>query len=408
MSCTVRAAGWHNDPAALREEKEAHGTFSAIALIHGGHASTYSKAWQAAGFQPMRPGPVVAEPADIGGTVIDVATLGDIDAALRDRGLNPDEWVVVRVVVNNWDSVKDGEPVPLRQLKVTVRPKLDTLIRPAVSVGKAPMPPKPDKTRPRLVVFVGDEQAPYHDETLHRAFRGWLARNLPDEGIHLGDLMDFPTLSRHRANPVWNASPQECVDAGYRILKGYRDASPDTFWTALPGNHEERIRDYQLGRAAELYGVTVAEAELELGADVHSPRQLLRLDELGIAWVGAQGDYEHNQVDVSPELVARHGFVTGANSAQRTVEKIGLSVVVGHTHRQVITYVTEERRRESLTMMCIEAGCMCRVEGGLGYVVNPNWQQGFATAQVWPDGRFTIEHGVFRDGVLRWRDQCFS
>jgi hypothetical protein len=51
---------------------------------------------------------------------------------------------------------------------------------------------------------------------------------------------------------------------------------------------------------------------------------------------------------------------------------------------------------------------MCRVDGGLGYVVNPDWQAGFATAVVWPDGSHVLELATFVDGALRWRDQRYT
>jgi hypothetical protein len=51
---------------------------------------------------------------------------------------------------------------------------------------------------------------------------------------------------------------------------------------------------------------------------------------------------------------------------------------------------------------------MCKIEGGLGYTVNPDWQGGWATAVVWPDGSHQIEHATYVDGVVRWRDQRYS
>lgn len=406
-------AGWYRDRDTLEREYREHRSFSAIAAAHGGNDTTYQKWAQRLGIavdgRGSKPsGGYVATDRDL---ELTVKQLGDIKRLLEARGLNPDEWVVIRAVVNTWDSVAEGSPLPLQQLKVTLRPRLDVLLKPAEPKPQAKVRPvKLAKagSKPRLVVFVGDEQAPYHDETLTGLFCRWLERNKPDEGVHVGDLMDLPTISRHRPNPVWSASVQECVQAGYDLLAAYRAASPDTVWRALPGNHDERIRDYQLQRAPDLFGVRPADLDdRELRAVLTLP-SLLHFDALGFEWLGGDADYEHAQVDVSPELVARHGFVTGANSAEKTVRRLGINVVVGHTHRQVITYVTEERMRETLNMVCVETGCMCRIDGGLGYAVNPNWQNGFATANVWPDGSFTIDHATYRAGALTWRDQRFT
>ena len=45
MACETRAAGWYRDPEALKQEREQHGTFLAIAKAHGGDATTYSQWW---------------------------------------------------------------------------------------------------------------------------------------------------------------------------------------------------------------------------------------------------------------------------------------------------------------------------------------------------------------------------
>lgn len=405
---------WWQDPELHRLVAANHGDSpSAMAAAHGIRPNTLST-WRArCGLPKLQPGgkTKAVQQARDDEVALTVETLEHVNDALRARGLDPDEWVVVRVTVKTWEgygknAAEELETVPLHGLTVTVRPRLTVdLLRPAaVAVPRIQKARRPDKSRPRLVVFVGDEQAPYHDDTLHRLFLDWLAANRPHEAVHLGDLLDLPTLSRHRTNPAWNASPQECVDAGYRILRGYREASPDTVWTALPGNHDERLRDYQLARAAELYGVKPADCE---DAALSLPA-LLHLDALGIGWAGGEADYEHAQVDVSDRLVARHGFVTGANSAEKTVRRLGINVVVGHTHRQVVTYVTEDRMRETLTLMAVEAGAMCKRDGGLGYTVAPNWQQGAYAANVWPDGSFSGEHIKYRDGVLTWRDQRYT
>jgi predicted phosphodiesterase len=239
-------------------------------------------------------------------------------------------------------------------------------------------------------------------------FLDWLAFNKPDEGVHLGDLMDFPTISRHRDNPAYAATPQECINAGYATLRSYREASQGTAWRLLRGNHDDRLRAEQLSRAERIYGLRPADISGQEFDQALSLRRLLHLDELGVEYVGDDGQYEQSEVEVAPDLVARHGWITGSNSAEKTLRKVGCDVVVGHTHRQVITWATEVRRGKTLVTQAVEAGCMCRVEGGLGYTVNANWQQGFATAVVWPDGTHVLELASFVDGSLRWRDQRYT
>jgi hypothetical protein len=51
---------------------------------------------------------------------------------------------------------------------------------------------------------------------------------------------------------------------------------------------------------------------------------------------------------------------------------------------------------------------MCRIEGGLGYAVAPDWMNGFATAHVWPDGTFKIELATYVNGVLYYGDKRYE
>jgi hypothetical protein len=48
-----------------------------------------------------------------------------------------------------------------------------------------------------------------------------------------------------------------------------------------------------------------------------------------------------------------------------------------------------------------------QVRGGGGFAMNPNWQQGFVTATVWPDGEFTYDLARFDGTSLFWRDRRF-
>lgn len=396
----TRATGWYDDPPQFWARLAAFdNSITKLSLGTGVPRTTLASAkgrHEAAGH--------LAASEDVELTVEENQ---DLDAMIRDRGLNPDEWLVDRVTVNTWTAA-DGTLA--RQLKAHLRRKFTLeLLAAAGDVRPIAAPRKPDKTKPRLVVFVGDEQEPYSDPVLKDLFLRWLARNTPEEAVHLGDLMDFPTISRHRDNPAYNASPQECVNAGYATLRAYREASPDTAWTYLAGNHDDRIRTEQLSRAERLYGLRPADMDGEQFEQALSLKRLLHLDQLGIEYVHAGGgNYQDVEVEVSPNLVARHGWITGNNSAERTLRKLGVSCVVGHTHDQKATRIRQHRGRTSVVIEAVEAGCMCEVAGGLGYVVNPEWVQGFATATIWPDGRHLLEMATYEDGVLVWRDQRYS
>lgn len=332
---------------------------------------------------------------------------------LRERGLDPNDWDITHLKVNEWDGPQ-GEP--LKQLTVNVRKRLTKLLpTPGVTPNDWVAPPKKDlqPSEKKLVVFVGDQQAPHHDPDLHRIFCDWLSANQPQEGVLTGDTVDFPDVSRHPANPEWDHGVQSCVNAGYAILKDYVQASPNTRWTKLMGNHDERIRNKLLQQVSNLYDLRVADVD---GQDPEPPvwcvSHLLRLKQLGIKFAEPNGGYTHAQVNVSKHLAARHGWVarkgSGA-SALTTLEQLGYSVVVGHTHRQSLVHKTTHDIDGSIqTLAAAETGCMCKIKDGLGYAVAPDWQNGFATATVWKDGTFKLDLATYANNVLRWRDSKYE
>jgi hypothetical protein len=338
-------------------------------------------------------------------------SLPGTDDLLTSRGLDPEEWVVTSVKVNEWDS-PTGDT--LKQLTVNAKRRPESFnLQPAYEPDDYV---HPERSEPelgqdgQLVVFVGDQQAPRHDPELHERFLEWLDINQPERGVLMGDTVDFPDISRHPQNPEWDATAQECINSAYLLLRDYVQASTDTHWTKLMGNHDERIRTRLLNHMTNLYGIRRADIP---GEDEEAPvwcvSNLLRLKDLGIDFVVPNGGYEHAQVRVSQNLSARHGWLarkgSGA-SALSTLEHLGYSIVVGHTHRQSLVHKTTHDIDDQLsTHAAAETGCMCKIQNGLGYTVAPDWQNGFATAQVYEDGTFKIDLATYVNGRLYWRDQ---
>lgn len=331
-------------------------------------------------------------------------SLGDLDALLTSRGLDPADWHVERVTVNEWEGLaKGGEVVPLRQLKAQLR-NLRHELRPAVDVAQRHAPTGYDAGEglERLVVVVGDHQAPYYDHALHAVFLQWLADVGPDEGVHVGDLLDFPTISRHRDRIRWNATVQECVDAGFRVLSDMRDAAPRTAWTLLRGNHDWRIESEVLDRAERLAFVAPAAGDGEPHEPhLYSIRRLLHLDRLGVALAGVEGeDWRHGEHVLAPGVVVRHEPPSMAKAL-----RLQRTVLAGHTHGQGLKYTTAFDGDRPAVRAVIEVGTMADPRGGLGYADLPDWQQGFATVAFDGDGTHHVDLATWRDGVLTWRGE---
>ena len=313
---------------------------------------------------------------------------------IRAHGENPDDVVIVRERANRW-----GPPdAPNHQLRVDWIPKSE-LIQPVDpgSWKKPPKPRKPRHDRTRQVVLCGDHHAPLHDKTLHALFLDYLADNQPGEGVLLGDLMDFSTISRFRDKDGFAHGVQECLDGAFQILRDYREASPNTHWTLLPGNHDARLHFQIIDNAKALHRITPAGEDLP-ALDF---RRLLHLDELGINFI--DGDWESAKYSLCRNLTARHGYTTAKNAGDKMLTKLTRSTAQGHSHRLSFTYRTEhddDPDCPTSTRTAVEAGCMAEIKDGLGHAVDPDWTQGYIEATIFPDGDFHLAPWVYVPGRL--------
>ena len=354
--------------------------------------------------------------------------MDDPDAMLRERGLEPEDWFVDGATINEWDGPTaadgphGGEPITYHQAKLHIKRKRpEAQLVAARSDGWIAPDPKPQRIgKQRLIVVVGDQQAPFHDKGLHELFCGWLKENAPDELVSLGDTVDFPTISRHKPDPENAAEVNECIQSGYDLLRDYRASAPTTRMRKLAGNHDERLRNFLLERhrTVSLYGVKQADTPEGKGEQALGPKFLMRLDELKIEYVDPEGPYDLAQINLSPKLAVRHGWIArkgSGTSALDTLEHLGYSVIVGHTHRQSLVYkTTHDIDGAPTTLTAAEAGCMCRVnqmpiDGRRwpNYSPVPDWQQGFSTVTIHPDGLFRIDNATYVNGTLLWRDQSY-
>jgi len=391
----------------LRELLAAHGSWIAVAAAEGINASTLRNQASEAGVTmkgELRGAPVIAGKHV---TSDDPLEWGDVAALLKRRGLSPDDWLVTRARVNEWGG-PDGQDNA--QLRVDLAPRMGLLLAAKTAGWKPPRRAKGERnTHAGLVACFGDHHAPRHNPELHVAVCAWLREFKPERGIILGDLLDFDQLSRHRRTPEWTATVQDTIDSAYGILRAYIQASPETRWSMLDGNHEDRLRNSILDHLSALFGVSQAGAEDQGGRPVLSTPFLLRLDELGVEWESPDGGYENAQIKLTSELAVRHGWIASkgsGSSALKTIDHLRYSIIIGHSHRQAIVHHTAHSiDGKPKTLLGCEAGTLATVEGGQGYATAPDWQMGFATAQIYADdGTFKVDLATFVDGSLLWRD----
>jgi hypothetical protein len=362
--------------------------------------------------------------------------LTDPDAMLEERGLDPEEWYVdggeQGVLLNEWDGPgPDGNIVTYYQAKFRAKRKKnyeEYNLVPVRSDGWRP-PPKPrvrtvkGAQQSRLIAICGDSHFPFHDTNLDRLFVQWLREHQPQQGVDLGDLLDFPDLQpRHKPDPDNLAKAQECMQVAYNVKRGHLDASPHTEWTWILGNHDVRLYDYEAAQAPNSARLRTVDTPEGPGQLAHAISHLMRLDELGVTLLEPRGSYEDTQVTLSRNLAVRHGWIArkdGGASALQTLKATGFSILIGHTHRQsIVQHTSYEIDDTPRVLLGAEIGCMCRIDkhgaqdpAGRrwpNYMTLPDWQQGFATAEVFPDGKFKLDLATYVNGVLLWRDKRYE
>jgi hypothetical protein len=139
-----------------------------------------------------------------------------------------------------------------------------------------------------------------------------------------------------------------------------------------------------------------------------SLRRLLHLDALGIELVEDPRGWMHAEVELIPGLaglVVRHGWITGANTAGRSLAKRGRSMIVGHTHSREHAFDWDPSA--GLERQAVVAGTMSLVRDQRFPHFAPcdSWLQGFVTVTRWPDGQFVIDHARWDGETLTWRDR---
>lgn len=307
------------------------------------------------------------------------------DQLLEKHGLDPEDWIVTSVRVSEWGK----EEQPMFQLRVNATRREGLLIIPDLGDFTPWEYGQVEEYQQRSVALIPDLHAPFHDERALRAVCALLAVEQPEQVIFLGDVADNSMLSKHRTHRRFGALLNETNDAVVQNFRRVREAVPNAQIVLLPGNHDDRVLYYAQDMAPEFEALRPG----KLTDDEETPpssigfRQLWRLDELGIEVIDE--DWKLAQFGITPELSARHGYLTGNNSERKLLEKHGRSQVHGHDHRGSLTYRTKHDPLDiRVAMSC---GTLSEVKpDGLGYEPDPDWTPGMGWCQVWDDGLFQL------------------
>ena len=182
----------------------------------------------------------------------------------------------------------------------------------------------------KTVLVISDTQVPFiHPDTL-KFLKAIKTRYSPTDVVHIGDVVDFHTMSDHETDPDGYSSGHELKHA-IRSLRGIYKLFPKC--TVTLGNHDRR-----LWRRAMKAGIPL-ECIRDLGEILRSPE--------GWDWV----DYT-----IIDGVVYEHGdSFGGLNAAVNHVKNNLRSTVIGHHHSNAcIRYLAN---REELTF-AMSVGCL--------------------------------------------------
>lgn len=332
------------------------------------------------------------------------------EALLELVGLPTDgSWEIKQVRARGGHWGRPEDPSSQVRLEVVAAPARPMIKAPDLT-DWTPLPKpkvkKPGK-KPLKVLVTSDHHAPRHEKRMHELICLWIKEHQPDWIIVNGDLLDFPSVSTHRTEDEYNHSVNECLKAGLRILRDYREAAPNARMTYQRGNHEARLDFRQQDKMPEIRNVAPGGGETADGeADErpwHDLSRLLWLDELHIEYNPAP--WEQARIPVSSKLSVRHGVSTSANAGRQVLEKLSHSNLQGHDHRLWMALHTEHTHEPDDPLrvrMAMSVGCCCEIPGGLGYVNGgePNWQNGAAEVTLFDNGDFHISPIIFAGGRL--------
>lgn len=207
-------------------------------------------------------------------------------------------------------------------------------------------------------IYVGsDIHIPFEDKKAVKAFLDACEITQPEVIVLNGDVMDMFMLSKFTKGEGRN--PAEEVEETRELLRDLRRRCPKSDIYYIIGNHETRLERYVLNKAPELSSLV---------EDVFS---ILKVSDFNIRGCSS--------LTINNNLVFKHGTLLGNKSglsAIKEMENAYMSGCSGHTHR-LCKYIARKSGRK---FFWIETGCLCDLNPE--YMVNPNWQQGFAMVEM--------------------------
>lgn len=250
----------------------------------------------------------------------------------------------------------------------------------------------------KTTVIISDTQIPYHHRKSTDAVIKFIGEYKPDEVVHIGDLMDYPTVGRWSKGkaPEYQGSvfadSQRAKDLFLTPLRAVYDGPVGV----LEGNHDLRPRQYLAEYAPALAESGAFNFSVMLDFDGYGITQLPDFYPIAPGWIATHGHLG------GIRLTQKSGQ-TALNAALRFHE----SVVMGHTHRLGLMGQSFGYDGNVQTIWGLEVGNLMDMKQAQ-YLkrATANWQQGFGIlhqdgTHVRPeavsisDGKFVVDGNVY-------------
>lgn len=236
-------------------------------------------------------------------------------------------------------------------------------------------PPRANATATsRRYVVANDLQIPFEDKEVLWDLVVPFVQELRPYGVILnGDIVDNYEMSDFIRDPKLRHTHDMRAerDGASRLMKALAPHTRERIW--IGGNHDGARWSRQVwSRIPDLVAADMAPTFASA----------FRIKEHGFRWL------EYNEHVMLGKLLVTHGFlVRGASgaSARAHFERLGTSVLTGHTHRVGVYHKTNQVGDHA----AYENGCLCRLDG-LGYASFPDWQHAFSVVDVFDGGLFNV------------------
>lgn len=227
-------------------------------------------------------------------------------------------------------------------------------------------------------IVSGDYQIPYQDDYSLSSFEKYMAAHKWDGYLHLGDLLDFDSISSFnfgKPGLTEGKRIQTDYDITNKILDRHqaiiKSKNPKARFILLEGNHEDRLERF-FATAPQFIGSGLS---LEIA---------LKLKQRGFEYVRS---WQGEDFSIGKAHFV-HGNYTNQYHPAKMATKYGDSVFYGHTH-DMMCHALANKFHPDKVIVGQSLGCLCEREQAYMKGKPSNWQQGFGVFHFLPNGNYT-------------------